>query len=213
MNDYLYIATDVECDGVIPGDYSMLSIGSVAFNPEQGIIDTYSANIAPLPGASQHPRTMAFWSRHPEQWNALQTDQLPPEEFCKQYLDWLDSYQDYHLVFTSDYVGFDLQFVRWYLVHFCDRDPFWVSQLDLMSYASALTGKPQPEHQQRKVPEHWLEGTIHDHTALSDAMTHAKMCLAMMADRAAAQPSNAPEAFGTDGGRRTPSTGTATTPP
>ena len=60
MNDYLYIATDVECDGVIPGDYSMLSIGSVAFNPEQGIIDTYSANIAPLPGASQHPRTMAF---------------------------------------------------------------------------------------------------------------------------------------------------------
>jgi len=140
----MYIATDVECDGIIPGDYSMLSIGSVAFNPEQGIVDTFAANISPLPGAGQHPRTMKFWSNHPEQWEALKADQLPPVEFCERYLEWLDCLNEYHLVFVSDYVGFDLQFVRWYLVHFCDRDPFWVSQLDLMSYASAITGKPQP---------------------------------------------------------------------
>lgn len=28
----IYISTDIEADGPIPGEYSMLSIGSVAFN-------------------------------------------------------------------------------------------------------------------------------------------------------------------------------------
>ena len=51
MNE-IYISTDVETDGPIPGPHSMLSLGSAAYTADKILVSTFSANLETLPGAS-----------------------------------------------------------------------------------------------------------------------------------------------------------------
>ena len=46
----IYVSTDVETDGPIPGVYSMLSIGSAAYLPDKTLHGGFSANLL---GSSQ----------------------------------------------------------------------------------------------------------------------------------------------------------------
>ncbi|MCB0295461.1 MAG: exonuclease, partial [Calditrichaeota bacterium] len=62
----LYISTDVETDGPIPGPHSMLSFGSAAYQADKTLIGTFSANLEALPGAAPHPKTQAWWESQPE---------------------------------------------------------------------------------------------------------------------------------------------------
>ena len=47
----IYVSTDVEADGPIPGPHSMLSFGSAAFRQDKTLVSTFSANLELLPGA------------------------------------------------------------------------------------------------------------------------------------------------------------------
>ena len=66
----IYVSTDIEADGPIPGPHSMLSFASVALTLEKQVVGTFSANLELLPGAEGHPDTMAWWKKHPEAWKA-----------------------------------------------------------------------------------------------------------------------------------------------
>jgi hypothetical protein len=57
----IYVSTDVEADGPIPGPHSMLSFASAAYRADKNLIGTFSANLATLPGAQRDPKTMAWW--------------------------------------------------------------------------------------------------------------------------------------------------------
>ena len=61
----IYISTDVEVDGPIPGPHSMLSFASAAYGADKVLHGTFSANLEVLPGASGHPDTLAWWRQHP----------------------------------------------------------------------------------------------------------------------------------------------------
>ena len=74
----LYISTDIETDGPIPGPHSMLSLGSAAYTAGKQLLGTFSANLETLPGASAHP----FKSRadYSEGWaESNLSTHLPPE--------------------------------------------------------------------------------------------------------------------------------------
>ena len=75
----IYVSTDVEADGPIPGPHSMLSFGSAAFLPDKTLLGTFAANLETLPGATAHPQTMDFWQTQPEAWAACRRDPQPPE--------------------------------------------------------------------------------------------------------------------------------------
>lgn len=45
----IYMSTDVETDGPIPGPHSMLSIGSAAYTADKQLVATFSANLHTLP--------------------------------------------------------------------------------------------------------------------------------------------------------------------
>ena len=47
----IYVSTDVETDGPIPGPHSMLSLGSAAYTADKTLVSTFSANLETLPGA------------------------------------------------------------------------------------------------------------------------------------------------------------------
>jgi hypothetical protein len=57
MTKEIYVSTDVETDGPIPGPHS---IGSAAYLPDKTLVSTFSANLELLPGASGDPRTMEW---------------------------------------------------------------------------------------------------------------------------------------------------------
>jgi hypothetical protein len=74
----IYVSTDIEADGPIPGPNSMLSLGSAAFQADGSQIATFSANLETLPGAAGNPETMKWWKRHPEAWLACRSELRPP---------------------------------------------------------------------------------------------------------------------------------------
>ncbi len=48
----IYVSTDVEADGPIPGPHSMLSFASAAMLADKTVLGTFSANLETLPGAA-----------------------------------------------------------------------------------------------------------------------------------------------------------------
>ena len=50
MTIEIYVSTDIEADGPIPGPHSMLSIASAAYTAEKQLVATFSANLETLPG-------------------------------------------------------------------------------------------------------------------------------------------------------------------
>jgi hypothetical protein len=85
----IYVSTDVEADGPIPGPYSMLSFASAAFTADKQLINTFAANLEALPGATVHPDTKTWWDKNPEAWNECRKDCEPAEKVMREYLDWL----------------------------------------------------------------------------------------------------------------------------
>src|ERR1700749_3843567 len=75
----IYVSTDVETDGLIPGPHSMLSLGSAAYTADKRLLATFSANFETLPEASAHPETAAWWPTQPEAWAACRSDLETPE--------------------------------------------------------------------------------------------------------------------------------------
>ena len=85
MNE-IYISTDVETDGPIPGPHSMLSLGSAAYTADKILVSTFSANLETLPGARAHPKTAEWWAKQPEAWAASRKDLESPEQAMTRYV-------------------------------------------------------------------------------------------------------------------------------
>src|SRR6202051_5094076 len=85
----IYVSTDVETDGPIPGPHSMLSFGSAAYRADKTMVGTFTANLETLPGAAGHPDTMAWWRTQPEAWAAARSDLRDPAEAMPGYVAWL----------------------------------------------------------------------------------------------------------------------------
>src|SRR6476620_2783509 len=88
MNE-IYVSTDVETDGPIPGPHSMLSFGSAAYLADKTLMGTFEANLETLPGAHGDSKTMEWWGTQPEAWQACRENLQSPEEAMRAYLLWL----------------------------------------------------------------------------------------------------------------------------
>lgn len=164
----IYLSTDIEADGPIPGPHSMLSFATAAYTADKQLIGTFSANLETLPGAIGHPDTMAWWATQPEAWAACRVDPEPPAQAMPRYLAWVESLPG-KPVFAGYPVAFDFMFITWYLWRFCGRTPFSHSALDIKSYAMALLQQPYRHISKRSMPPEWFDPLPHTHVALDDA--------------------------------------------
>src|SRR4028119_1474272 len=89
MKPEIYVSTDVETDGPIPGPNSMLSLGSAAYLADKTLVSTFTANLETLPEAEGDPRTISWWATQPAAWEASRENLQPPETAMKKYLTWL----------------------------------------------------------------------------------------------------------------------------
>ena len=113
----IYVSTDVESDGPIPGPHSLLSFASAAYRPDKTLVSTFSANLETLPGAAGHPDTMKWWGENPAAWAACRKDLEAPAAALPRYLAWVKQLPG-RPVFVAYPAGFDFLFVYWYLIRF-----------------------------------------------------------------------------------------------
>ena len=165
----IYVSTDIEADGPIPGPHSMLSFASAVYTCDKQLIDTFSANLKTLPDATAHPETKAWWDKNPEAWQACRTNLQPPSQAMQDYLTWLKQLPG-KPVFVGYPAAYDFMFVYWYLIKFTGESPFSHSALDIKSYAMAVLKTEFRETSKRKMPPDWFDNLPHTHIALDDAI-------------------------------------------
>ena len=175
----IYVSTDVEADGPIPGQNSMLSFASAAYDADKNLLGTFSANLELLPDAEPDPKTMEWWRRRPEAWEACHKDLQSPEQAMHNYLVWLKSLPG-RPVFVGYPAAYDFMFVYWYLIRFTGESPFSHSALDIKTLAMALLKKPYRYSVKRNMPKRWFDNLPHSHVALDDAIEQGALFCNML---------------------------------
>lgn len=181
---YIYIVTDCEFDGPLPGRHSMLAFGSVAVSETGNFLGEFEAVLEPLEGATQDAVTAAFWAKHPEAWRAATTDPQPVAKVMTQFVQWIASLQG-EPIFVAHPVALDGPWIDFYLQLSIGRQLFegpWVKDrlfrrppLCLMSMLAGYAGRGQWLCDVEHYPTGWLGSVEHTHRAIDDARGYANL--------------------------------------
>ena len=158
-----YIMVDIESDGPIPGDYSMICFGAVAVEP--GLERTFYGQLRPI-SEKFVPESLAVSG-----FTREQTLQFPePATVMQNFADWLRGVSRDRPMFISDNNGFDWQFINWYFHHFTGENPFGFSSTNLGSLYKGLVKDTSQNFKH-------LRRTKHTHHPVDDAKGNAEALL------------------------------------
>ncbi|MCA8991978.1 MAG: hypothetical protein KDA88_08365 [Planctomycetaceae bacterium] len=160
-----YVMVDVEADGPIPGDYSMVCFGAIIVEP--GLSRTFYGKLRPI-SEKFIPDALAVSGFSREECLAFDDPKRVMETFQK----WLTDNCKGRMIFISDNNGFDWQFINWYFHHFLGKNPFGFSSQNL---GSLYKGLKQDVHVNFK----HLRKTKHTHHPVDDARGNAEALLQM----------------------------------
>jgi hypothetical protein len=160
-----YVMVDIESDGPIPGDYSMICFGAVIVEPS--LSKTFYGQLRPI-SDRWVPEALAVSGFTREQTLAFPE----PASVMGQFRSWLAEHGGGRLMFISDNNGFDSQFINWYFHHFTGSNPFGHSSTNLGSlYKGIVRDTTQNFKHLRK--------TRHTHHPVDDAKGNAEALLAL----------------------------------
>jgi hypothetical protein len=184
MSKEIYVVTDIESDGPIPGPFSMLSFASAAIDREGNQKGTFTANLEQLHDAKTDPSTMEWWSKQGNAWDLCRENLQSPERAMKDYVKWIKGLPG-KPVFVGYPAGFDFTFIYWYLIRFAGESPFTFAALDMKSYVMALMNSDPKftdngwvgfrDIGKKMMPKEWFGNTRHTHVALDDAIEQAEL--------------------------------------
>ena len=160
-----FIMVDIEADGPIPGDYSMVCFGAVIVEPS--LERTFYGQLRPI-SERWIPEALEVSGFTREQTLAFPE----PPTVMQEFAAWLTANGQGQLVFVSDNNGFDWQFINWYFHHFTGRNPFGFSSMNL---GSLYKGVVRDTFQNFK----HLRKTTHTHHPVDDAKGNAEALLAI----------------------------------
>jgi hypothetical protein len=189
MTVEIYVSTDIEADGPIPGPHSMLSFGSAAYSAEKHLFATFSANLETLPGATPHPKTSLWWAGQPAAWAACRCGLEAPAVAMPRYVAWLKTLPG-RPVFVGYPAAYDFMFMYWYLLKFTGASPFNHCALDIRTYAMALLKTSYHDSAKRRMPKRWFDPQRHTHIALDDAIEQGALFCNILAESRAAKSPN-----------------------
>lgn len=160
-----YVMVDVESDGPIPANYSMICFGAVVV--EESLDRRFYGQLRPI-SEKWIPEKLKISGFSREE--TLQFDD--PKEVMTKFNDWLLANRQNRLVFVSDNNGFDWQFINYYLHHFLGDNPFGHSSTNLGSLYKGLVKDVSLNFKH-------LRKTTHTHNPLDDAIGNAEALLYM----------------------------------
>ena len=177
----IYVSTDIETDGPVPGINSMLSFASAAFRADKTIVSTFTANLETLPGAASDPVTMKWWETKPEAWRASRKNPQPPIIVMPEYVSWLKGLPG-NPVFVGYPAAFDFMFITYYLYRFAGESPFAYFALDIKSHAMAMLKMNFYDVTKANMPRRWFDDLPYTHVALDDAISQGALFCNMLAE-------------------------------
>ena len=162
-----YVMVDIEADGPIPGDYSMICFGAIIVEPQ--LNRTFYGQLKPI-SEKFIPEALAISGFTREAMLAFDD----PATVMASFRDWLNAQCKGRCFFISDNNGFDWQFVNWYFHHFLGDNPFGFSSTNLGSLYKGLARDVFVNFKH-------LRKTKHTHHPVDDARGNAEALLAMKA--------------------------------
>jgi hypothetical protein len=158
-----YIMVDIEADGPVPGDYSMVCFGAVLVR--EGLGETFYGRMKPV-SDNWVPEALAVSG-----FSREETLRFPdPETVMIDFTNWIAEKSKGKPMFISDNNGFDWQFINWYFHHFLKENPFGHSSANLGSlYKGVLRDV--------FVNFRHLRTTAHTHHPVEDAKGNAEALL------------------------------------
>jgi DNA polymerase III alpha subunit (gram-positive type) len=175
----IYISTDCETDGPIPGMNSMLSFASAAYTADKTLLATFEVNLELLEGATPNPATMAWWQNQPEAWAACRENVQAPKIAMKHYLEWLKALPG-KPVFVAYPAAFDFMFIYWYLMYFTGESPFSHSAIDMKTLAMVLLKKNYRSSTKKNMPDIWFDDIPQTYRTLDDAIRQGALFCNML---------------------------------
>lgn len=161
-----YVMVDIESDGPIPGDYSMICFGAILV--DEALDKTFYGRLRPVSERFE-PEALAVSGFSREETLAFDN----PALVMRQFADWLQAVCDRERpMFISDNNGFDWMFICWYFHHFWGSNPFGFSSQNLSSLYKGM------EKDTFKNFKH-LRKTRHSHHPVDDARGNAEALLHM----------------------------------
>ena len=158
-----YIMVDVETDGPIPADYSMICFGAIIVDEQ--LDKTFYGQLKPI---SDQWLPKALEISGFTRLEALNFDD--PEAVMEHFRNWISEHSNKQPIFISDNNGFDWQFINYYFHHFLGNNPFGYSSTNLGSLYKGLV------KDMTKNFKH-LRKTIHSHHPLDDVKGNAEALL------------------------------------
>lgn len=160
-----YIMVDVESDGPIPGDYSMICLGAIVVEPS--LSKTFYGRLRPI-SEKWDPNALSVSGFAREE--TLNFDD--PYDVMRKFESWIQAASRGHPVFVSDNNGFDWMFVCWYFHRFLGRNPFGHSSQNLGSLYKGLVKDTAKNFKHLRIAKH-------THHPVEDAKGNAEALLAM----------------------------------
>ncbi|MBK8698526.1 MAG: exonuclease [Saprospiraceae bacterium] len=160
-----YIMVDVESDGPIPGDFSMISFGAVLVDDQ--LDKTFYGKLKPISDRFI-PEALSISGISRDE--SLSFDE--PQKVMTQFADWINAVCTDRPIFISDNSGFDWMFICWYFHHFTGTNPFGFSSQNLGSLYKGMVKDTF------KTFKH-LRRTKHTHNPVDDCMGNAEALLTM----------------------------------
>jgi hypothetical protein len=161
----LYIV-DVESDGAIPGDYSMVCFGAVKVEPN--LPNTFYRTTKPI-SDKYNPEALAISGFSREEHLTFND----PKQSMLDFAEWINQTNtNGRPIFMSDNNGYDWMFICWYFHHFTGSNPFGFSSRRIGDLYCGM------KMSMRAGWKH-LRGTTHDHNPVNDAKGNAEALLKM----------------------------------
>jgi len=160
---------DIESDGPISGDYSMISFGAVLV--DEKLDKTFYGKLKPI-SEKWMPEALAVSGHSREETMHF----AEPKNVMAEFRDWIKTHSKGKPIFISDNNGFDWMFVCWYFHHFIGENPFGFSSRRLSDLYCGI---------EKDAFAQWkhLRKTLHTHNPVEDAMGNAEVLWIMKNER------------------------------
>lgn len=157
-----YIIVDVESDGPIPAEFSMVCFGAVIFDDPGD--QSFYGKVRPV---SDHfvPEALAVSGFTREQHLGFDDPKAVMESFAL----WLEHNARGRAVFVSDNVAFDWQFINYYFHRYLGRNPFGYSGRRIGDLYAGLVKDASKATEWKK-----YRITKHTHNPVDDARGNAE---------------------------------------
>jgi hypothetical protein len=180
MND-IYFSVDIEADGPIPGQYSMLAFGLCVaatfdgkkFQPRDPAANTFYRELTPIFDAVDQ-KALAVSGLNRASLASMGSD---ASQSMQEAADWVaEAAGSARPVLVGYPIVFDWMFIHWYFSHFLGESPFRSSSaLDMKSMYQSKAFVLVGEAGRRNLPAKLKAQRPHTHNALDDAIEQAEI--------------------------------------